>query len=495
MKIKLLSLCLSTAAIAAAQDFSGYRSGNYTGVNGAFFNPAAIADSRYRFDLNLLSASAAVGNNKATFNLKDIFRSFDSDKLEEQVTGPNAGASSGLINASIHGPSFMFTAGRKMAFALTTRARVMTNITDLDGKLADKVTNDMNSNDPSLPYTIASTTNMRMSANAWTEFGLTVGRVIQDEGVHFFKTGVTFKYLAGAANGYFNIDRLQATIDEDGAGNAYLANTTGRIAAGFGGVTLSDFEADQLLEIRSSGFGADIGFVYEYRPDTDNQMLGETGTLRRDINKYKFKVGLALLDLGRMAYPRDARRSGGYTIGITGNERLYTSELEEVEIDSLKSYFNSRPQYFTPDNTNTSGTYKVGLPTSLHVNVDYHLHRGFYVDLAAQLSLRNTDSKPYNSSYYSGITLTPRYEGRRIGLYVPIGYNGLTKLNAGMALRLGSLFVGSGSALTALLGNSKQADAYMGLRVGLLQKKMSRELWQAEKRKAKLEKLAEQKAE
>ena len=65
--------------LSIAQDFPGYRAGNYTGVNGVFFNPANLADSRYRFDFNLISVSSFVGNNQATFKLKNITQSFDAD--------------------------------------------------------------------------------------------------------------------------------------------------------------------------------------------------------------------------------------------------------------------------------------------------------------------------------------------------------------------------------------------------------------------------------
>jgi hypothetical protein len=203
MKRSLLFFALFFAvSLVSAQDFLGYRAGNFTGVNGAFFNPASIADSRYRFDFNLISASTSVGNDKASFNIKDLIESFDGETLKQQVTGKNAGPSSGLISADIHGPSFMFNTGRKMAFALTSRVRVMTNITDLDGKLADKLIEDLDGNDASIPYTFNSNADMRVNVHAWSEFGLTVARVLKNEGAHFFKTGATFKYLAGAGNGY-----------------------------------------------------------------------------------------------------------------------------------------------------------------------------------------------------------------------------------------------------------------------------------------------------
>ena len=461
MKSILSLLAIVTITQASAQDFPGYRAGNYTGVNGVFFNPANIADSRYRFDINLFSISTSVGNNQASFNLRSVTQSFDSDSLKSQIFGNNAGPSSGMINLDVRGPSVMFNAGKKAAFAITTRARTMANIIDLDGKLAKQLTDDFNP-DIQLPYTISSPQNMRMAVNSWAEFGASYAQVLSDKGAHFFKGGLTLKYLAGAANGYFNIDNFRSTINEELlAQDAYLSNTTGRIAAGFGGVDIGNFELDNSLNMEGSGFGGDIGVVYEYRPDYTSSQSG------RNRNKYKIKAGLALVDLGKIRYKADPARSGAYDIEITGSERLYLKQLADTEVDDFDSFFRSKPQFFSPAGGN-DGDYKVGLPSTLQLDVDYHLQGGFYASLAAQLPIQG--KAVYNSSYYSSFSLTPRYEGRVVGVYLPLNYNSLTDFNAGVSLRAGPFFIGSGSILSAALGNSKQADVHVGLRFGGLQK-------------------------
>lgn len=464
-KLQWLLYSFAITAPAMAQDFPGYRAGNYTGVNGVFFNPANIADSRYRWDVNLVSINTIVGNNKASFNLKDLGNSFKGDSLKNQIFGDNAGPSSGTFGLTITGPSVMFNTGKKMAFALTTRARTMVTINDIDGKLANKLINDFE-NDPSLPYDINSSNNMRVTANAWTEFGASVARVLVDKGTHFLKGGISVKYLAGAANGYLYIDQLNAKLNADvPAQDVYLSPATGRLGIGFGGVKLDDFEASDLTSFSSTGFGADIGFVYEFRPDCkDGNGKG------RDENKYKLRVGAALLDVGSIKYTRDQKRSGAYDINISNSERFYFEELKSADIDDYKSVFNSRPDAFTSVGDSGS-TYKVSLPTTLQIDADYHFCRGFYVNVAGQISMVKTDTKPYNSQYYNGFAVTPRFEGKVIGVYVPVSYNELTKLNAGVSLRLGPLFVGSGSVLTALFDNSKQADAHIGIRFGGLQKR------------------------
>ncbi len=483
-KVGIFFFLLHLSQSILAQDFSGYRAGNYTGVNGVFFNPANIADSRYRWDFNLFSLNTGVGNNQASFNLKNISETFNGDSLINKFIGKDAGTSSGNVNATIHGPSVLFNTGKKAAFAFTSRARVMMNAVDIEGKLVDKILNDL-ANDPELPYTVNSSENMRVLVNGWSEFGVSYARILKEEGKHFLKGGLSLKYLAGVANGYMQLNGLKATINEDPINfDPYFSNTTGRLQLALGGIDIADFDLSKLTSFKSTGVGADIGFVYEYRPDVEKYHRNDSGW-RHDLNKYKLRIGIALLDIGSNKYTRDVQRSGAYDINITGSERLYTTQFEGLEIDSLKNFFDKNSQYFSPAPGNNDASYKVGLPTTLQIDADYHFHRGFYMSLAGQLSLLSTSNKPYNSQYYSALSLTPRYEGRGFGLYVPLSYNQLTSFNAGVSLRMGPFFIGSGSVLTALMGNSKQADVHLGLRFGSLQKNKEKKQTKQERKATK----------
>lgn len=98
--MKPLLLCVAGCLIlsAKAQDFSGYRTGNYTGVAGVFYNPASIAGSPFHWDVNLLSASTAIGNNKASFKISDIGRTLNSDSIKNKVFAEGSGPSSGIAS-------------------------------------------------------------------------------------------------------------------------------------------------------------------------------------------------------------------------------------------------------------------------------------------------------------------------------------------------------------------------------------------------------------
>jgi Family of unknown function (DUF5723) len=470
MKVFYYLLLLICPAVSIAQNYAGYRSGNYTGVNGVFFNPANIADSRYRFDVNLASVSVGVSNDQASFNIKELGKTFDSDSLKNKFFGKDAGASSGLVNADVFGPSCMFNASKKMSFAVTTRSRIMGNVSEFDGKLIQKITDDF-TNDPSLPYTIASLNNMKLNVHAWSEFGLSVARIISNQKVHFVKGGLSLKYLAGAGNSYINLGNFKGTINQDLiAQDAYLNNSTGAIAMGFGGIDVDNFKLSQLTKTKSSGVGADIGFVYEFRPAYEKYQL-DSNTWRSDVNKYKIKVGVALLDVGTIKYKKDNTKSGSYNIDITGNERMYLKELGDKDLAEFKKYFDSKPQFFTPAAINSASSYKVNLPTRLQVEVDYNIYKNFYVNAEGVVAIGNNENKPYNTFYYNNFTVTPRFENKMFGLYVPVSFNKLTGFNAGTTLRAGPLFIGSGSVLSALFGNSKQADVFLGIKVSGLHKK------------------------
>jgi hypothetical protein len=100
--ILFINLFFSTIA-TQAQTLPGYSTGNYNGVNGVLSNPANVAGSRYRWDLNLVSFSLGVGNNTASFSLKDIGSSFNGDSLKTKLAGKNAALASGALNVDVRG--------------------------------------------------------------------------------------------------------------------------------------------------------------------------------------------------------------------------------------------------------------------------------------------------------------------------------------------------------------------------------------------------------
>jgi hypothetical protein len=91
--LMLGGLCMSVAN-AMGQNMAGFNTCNYTGVTGVFFNPSSIADSRYRFDINLFSLDASAGSNKVAFSFGSLGNTFKGDTLRNQLFGNTPGKQS-----------------------------------------------------------------------------------------------------------------------------------------------------------------------------------------------------------------------------------------------------------------------------------------------------------------------------------------------------------------------------------------------------------------
>ena len=436
-----------------AQSFVGYRSGNYAGVNGVFFNPAYAANSRYHWDLNLVQVNASVYNDAASYKLNSFTKNFNSDEILNKLYGShNANA---LVNVDVLGPSLLFSINSKTAFAFTTRYRVFGNLRNVDGTLLQSI----KAEDAPASFDI-NNNNMQVAATAWAEAGVTWANVLYQSDKHFLKGGISLKYLGGISNASISTHNLNASITQDVTKDSYFAgNASGDINLLFAGTSPSNMSANDLTKFKGSGAGIDVGLTYEYRPNSDKYKL-ENGSYNRSANLYKVRASVALLDLGSIRFTPDPERSGNYTAGITGSNQFDLSALN-TDIDNIKTAFDANPALFTPATTSTD-KYKVSLPSSLMAEVDYHFSKGLYLNLASHLALAKSNDT-YKMSNLNSVIATPRLETQFIGLYVPLQINNMTGFDAGAAIRFGKLVIGSSNILTAL-GGSKMVNAYVGIR-------------------------------
>ena len=445
-------ICLAPAF--SQNQFDGIRSSNYLGVKSVFFNPANIADNPYKWDVSLLSANAGAGDLNASFSIKTINGKM-GNQTDSVLFGSNAKAASAYAGIDIMGPGFMISLNKKTSLAFTTRARVMVNIHDIDGKLVNAI---QSGNSNNLPYTLASSGNQFISANGWTDFGVSLGQVLLDNGHHLLKAGITFKCLAGHSNNYLQVNNISGTANYDATGT-YLTSAGGTVQIGEGGADLSKISSSNAFQFNGAGAGADIGLVY---------VFGEQkSTAKNYTTAYKFKVSVAVLDLGSISYKANPAYTAGYSVNIPAAQKFYVSNLKDSSISGIKTALDQSPYFKNLNQGNAS--YSVGLPTTLVGNVDLNLLSKFYLNLDARLAFHDY-SKYANPYYQNNFTLTPRYEGKFFGAYLPININSLTGFNAGLAFRAGPLFIGSGSVLTSLFGTSRQADFYFGLHFGALRK-------------------------
>ncbi len=464
-----LSFSLLFAFNAKTQDLLGLSTGNYTGVTGMNLNPASIVDSRLKFDLNLIGVSTYFSNNYLSVKRTALLDgSFFKDKyndwamvrrdlLEENSLRANERVNLRLNTRVIAPISFMLSAGKRSAIAL--------NISNRTGMYVDNVNQDFarfaysSFDDNSFFGRPMNMNGVSSNTLNWLDVGVTYGTVLIDNGNHFLKGAFTAKYIGGIASGYFHADELNVNFNNSNEVNV----TTPNMQYGHGNkLSLDMYKSLSLKSLRpeAEGFGWNAGLMYEYRGKIDKfkYLTPEyEEKTRRDYNKYAFRIGFAIMDAGKLTFNK-----GGFNNDFAMNAVNWNLNNRVIkDINSIDTLIAEQAVF----NTLADGSYTVALPTAYSAQLDVHVGRGFYINAMTYqpMKLAETDRKVRVEPAYA---ITPRFESRVFGFYLPVSYNKFDNWNVGATLRLGPLYIGSAN-LGSLVFNKKvpTADIHAGLRI------------------------------
>ncbi|MFD2727756.1 DUF5723 family protein [Hyunsoonleella rubra] len=435
----LFTLALGNS-ISFSQSYVGLTADNYAGVHGLTFNPSNAVDSRYKADINLISVSAFGGSDYFGINLNDIINADDGFDFETDVEKMPTNANNFFVNADVLGPSFMFNISPKSSIGIVSRVRAVFNIHNISGELYENLSDSFDTNED---FSFNSK-DLTGTIHAWAEISLVYGRILMDTEKHFLKGGVSLKYLQGAGGVFVNSPSFTGDYN---ATNETLA-TTGTLSYG----TSQDFDNDDIeFKNLTSGFGADIGFTYEFRPHKVKDSLTQ-----RSQNKYKFKFGAAITDIGSIDYKESTITA--YNLNATADASTF-NEDEDVE-------------QFLDDNytfTESMASQKIKLPTALRLLMDYQIKNKLYLSVQGNLSLTDKNVVGTNS-IINTVTISPRLETKWFSIFSPVSFREYGDLAWGAGLRLGPLMVGSGSVFTNLISDTAQTtDVFFGLKIPLYQ--------------------------
>lgn len=464
-----------------AQEGWGVVHSNYSGVWGMTVNPANIVDSRYKFDLNLFGTTFFLTNNYLAFDparLGEIDFANENGAYTEPINLQSADVYYLSGNFDVMGPSFLLTLNDRSAIGFSTRFRNMITGTDLPGSLVKNILTGLK--EDQLYGDLLNSGEANLQGMSWGEVGITYGRTLVDLGQHYIKAAVTVKYLHGLRSVYGNTTGFDYRVQNDSvvdvrAGDEFAFGYSGSFD--FQGIGSS--AADVALWFldpsnpEGSSVGFDIGAVWEWRPRIHEyryDLDGRLSQLRRDRNKYKLKVGFSLMDVGAINFTRDSS-SFRYRVQETGEDVAFGAAgdgfhtwnaggIQFANFDELRDSLLGRFEAVQED-----PQYSVGLPTRLNLFVDYNITGPFYANLYTSSAFRLNERGVRAPSFY---ILTPRFEGKKLDLAVPIMYTTANDLTVGVGIRLGPVALGSNSIWTNIGSNEwSTADFYLGTRVSI----------------------------
>jgi outer membrane protein OmpA-like peptidoglycan-associated protein len=454
-----LGLISCVPLFGLSQSIIGYPYDNYSGVHGMLQNPASVAGSKYKVNINFFSFGTSAGNN--AYELKnDKVKKFDFSDLTENkdyFKSSNADKKNLWFNTEILGPSFMFTSGKKSGVGLYTRARTLVN----EFNLSDKTFRYFgNGNDGIYDQPIQESM-LQFKAHAFAEAGLTYGRIIWSAPHHLLKMGVTGKYIVGLAAASFYSNKLAVNIAKNDIINQLEGDVNVRYSDNLDAV---DDDFDEVLKKLSDnrGWGMDVGFSYEWRPES-------SGWLTTDQTPYKLRLNASLNDLGSVKYA-NSKHGNSYSANATGKT---TDDLDKKDGEDFDEYFTRLESQGILKSYAHVDKMKVKLPTTFRFDADYHIYKRLFINAGTIVNLINRDKNQTSAQYATTFTVTPRLEKKWFSIYTPLYYNTLNKKATwGAGMRLGPLFLGSGSILSNVLGkqNVASADVHLGLTMSIYQR-------------------------
>jgi hypothetical protein len=445
----LLSVLLLLFNFLMAQNYQAINGSPYAGSLAPGSNPAFIVNVPYTWDITLFAVQAKQTTN--AFIIKNY--SFLSSPNNAEIFAQNgvkkrfafANQDIRLLNARIN-----LNTKSAIAFGANIRNYVYSTTSENNWEDTTKsLTGFMKINLNHVPLS------GEARGTSWAEFYGTYAHTIIDDGTRILTAGLTLKVNRALAGGYAIASDLGYT-PEPGNEGGYLL-TTGALQYGYSSNfdtidsnSTSSTNRKNFLQHTMAGISADAGLEYI--------LLDNNGDEGGSDLAYRTKIGISLMDIGRNKF-RYSTRSSAATAGKPGvTDSVLMSKFSNVGSiddfnDSLASIANTFNQI--------TGAFNVYQPARIVINVDQHIVNDFFVN--AELTLPLLSLIPKKLIYIKDMNLlavTPRWEIKSFGAYMPVLVNNKGQAWIGAAFKAGPILIGTHNLGTLFSKDKSQTGGF-----------------------------------
>lgn len=414
---------------ANSQSYHAINGSPYAGVSGIYVNPASSVNSVYKWNVNIFSLQAEASNstfivNKTSLTNYDSASSNITNGYKPRYFHGNADLS--LLNIS-------YKPNNKNAFSFGIRGRLFAQI-----KQSPYYYNDTIKSVTSFLSTNTATQYLEGFAvsSGWMEFNFNYARTLIQTKYSRLTGGVTLAYTKGLSGVYSNVNHL--TYQKDAANNYYNiagGNFSTEISANYDSLNSNNSASSNIRHFLSrtlASFNFNIGFEYLFKNSFDDKDINE--------ENYDWKIGVSIMDIGKNRYNPSVNAFIASAPNATADVSNLQNQINNVkDLGDLK---NLTKDYFNSVDSLKS-VFKIANPTRMVINVDRNLGNHFYIN--GELNINFYSTKPWNGLHtreINLITITPRWETRNLGFYLPVQYNSQGQLWVGGAAKFGPLLFG-----------------------------------------------------
>ena len=413
-----------------AQQPIGFMNDHYLPATSVLFNPASVASSPLRLDINVLSANAAAYNNAFYVNHLSLFSLFTKNTNELTVIYDKPDYIHFFSSTSVQGPSVTYKS-RSYFFGITTQWRTGTSF--ISGKTTPKL--DLSN---ILDDTLYEFPASKLAGLGWMQFGFTIGSTAKiPNGLHA-AWGVTINYLAGlegiaiSTSQPFNFFQHRDSITYYNLKMNYGASEGFREDVPDG---LTDFR------LNGSGFSFNVGASI-----SNGGPLNET-----------WRLAVSIEDLGMLVFKQNIDR-----VNYEQDEATTISENDLQNVRNSQDVFS-----LIMENAGVaqSGALKISLPASWMLQGEVALPDQFFLNAVLVQRLTLSDQQVQKANM---VALTPEYETRKIAAGLPIVWNNYDQFQVGGYFRYQSFMIGTNNLASLLIPSQwKGADFYLGIHIFL----------------------------
>ena len=438
MKYLIAMICCGLLLLTGlrAQNYHAVQGSSYAGALGVHNNPASIVNTPFKWDLVL--AGTQVKSSSNAFSIHNYsYLSSPANSLYHIDNGEYARKSRldfnlNLLNARI-------AIGRKSAIAFGANIRSYSNLQTSRYNYVDTVSN---SSDFLKINQGINNINGKLVSSSWMEGYISYARSISDNAFGRLNAGLTVKISRGLSGAYANISDVNFSRAIQNNNIVYTVNSA-NMSYGYSsnydhiqnGASSSQ-NINNFYAYTDGGASIDAGFEYLIKPQGITSFNSED-----DYYDYDWKLGVSLLDIGANRY-----KYGTQSRVVSDIKTNISSTTLDNKFDSTISSFRQfNDSLGTLVNTGSPGRrFTVFNPTRLVINVDHYLTGNFYLnaELSVNVPLSAIKKNYLDVKEINLLTVTPRWETKRFGFYLPIQYNNQNQFWVGGAFKAGPLLFG-----------------------------------------------------
>lgn len=425
---------------AISQNYQAFYGSDHFGSLNATQNPSSILNNPYKWDITLFSGQYSINNNAIIQSGKTPLKLPVTTKYEILEGKYERKA---YLNTDIHILNARLSLNSRHAIGLGANIRGYGLIKSNPFFYDDTITT------TSSFFDLNNNTDFKLSLaeSAWLELYGSYATNIFTNHLGTLNAGITLKMLKGLSSAFAEVSDVSLVSDiTDEGPDVFLRN--GKAFYGYSQTHAEDGNNSPgtMLKNALPGFSIDAGIEFILNSNAIFSFNESNG------NNYSWKFGLSILDLGwnNFKYHSNSRVFANLHENINGvvaNNKVYEVESLEELGDSLATMV----EFSAP----LSGNYKVINPARLVLNADHRVTEEIAVNANLSFDLTSVAGGRYSVYEKQFITITPRWERKNIGLYMPMQITSEGKFWLGGAAKFGPVFMGMHNIPNALFGKEK----------------------------------------